>query len=91
MEGSLQEGQDLVIQLSDPGVTHRAREISYEVRVLCQKAAAQNMYGYVSGRAIDRTVLNESVECNQSLLKGVRVRFEERMNMAGDTYRHRSF
>eukprot|EP00971_Amphidinium_carterae_P303801 6036466-Amphidinium_carterae.1 len=42
----------------------------------------------VSGRAVVWTVLDESIQCNQPLLKGVCVRFEERINVAGDTNRY---
>eukprot|EP00971_Amphidinium_carterae_P011764 231715-Amphidinium_carterae.2 len=71
--------------------THRSREVAYQVRVLGQEAATQDVYSDMSCRAVVWTVLNESVERNQSLLEGVSVRLEEGIDVAGDTHRHSSF
>eukprot|EP00971_Amphidinium_carterae_P313085 6222070-Amphidinium_carterae.2 len=87
MKSPLQEGQDLVVQLSCPGVTHRAREISYQVSVLGQEAASQDVYGNMSSRAVVWAVLNEGAESNQTLLKGVGVSLEEGIYVAGDAHR----
>eukprot|EP00971_Amphidinium_carterae_P348500 6490525-Amphidinium_carterae.1 len=90
MKSLLQEGQDLVIELSSPGVTHRAWEVSYQVCVLGEKATAQYVYGNVRRRAVIGAVLNKGAKRNQSLPESVRVSLEERINVSTDAHRDRS-
>eukprot|EP00971_Amphidinium_carterae_P217052 4308957-Amphidinium_carterae.2 len=46
------EGQDLVIHICCPCVTHRARKVPEKVRVFGEQAAPKDMNSHVSGWAV---------------------------------------